>query len=132
MKTNTNNFRVGEFLAVVLAAAKNDPTWTAAAEKAVLDYHQESTWRLPEGEKTPIRNCEFDVVANTAFGGSEGIYTDISFVGYPFGSTRETAHVYTFKTLETSREAFLAMSELGALVSWHAMETIGKNLDRFD
>jgi len=133
IKEERNYYTLGEFLYAVIAKAKADPRWAAAEKSAVLDYMSDSFWHLVDRGKTLIKSCEFDVLSNTAFGTSEGIYTDISLFGRPFSDEKsENAHVYTLKTLETNQDAYLAMCELGGLISWYGMEEINKNLDRFD
>ena len=133
IKEERNYYTLGEFLYTVIVKAKADPRWAAAEKSAVLDYMTDSFLRFADMGKTRIKNCEFDVLSNTAFGTSEGIYTDISLCGRPFSDEKsENAHVYTLKTLETNQDAYLAMNELGGLISWYAMEEISKNLDRFD
>lgn len=41
-------------------------------------------------------------------------------------------NVYTLKTLETSKDAYLAMGELVTLICYYANEYVGAHLDRFD
>ena len=128
-----NYYTVGEFFAAVITKAKADPRWAAAEKSAVLDYMSDSFWHFANRGKTLIKNCEFDVLSNTAFGTSEGIYTDISLFGRPFSDEKsENAHVYTLKTLETNQDAYLAMCELGGLISWYGMREMSENMRRFD
>lgn len=76
-----------------------------------LDYSLADKYSAKE-----IKNIEFDIVAETIFGSSEGIYTHIMMKGN-WGNDDTPSGVLdigTFKTLKKDDETFLKMSELGA------------------
>lgn len=61
-----------------------------------------------------IKNTEWDVIAHTAYGGSEGIYLDLAIRGDIGDGNIGTFDMGTVKTLSTTDEAMYAMARLGA------------------
>lgn len=101
--------------------------------KDLLDYHFSSNTSL-----NPINFYEFNVIANTHFGGCEGIYTEIYLIGNigvmdKYGKPEDHGEYYlgSFKTLMTSDDAFRQMALLGANAQIVAHHFIEENLDRF-
>lgn len=127
-------FTVKEIMEAVAEQTKADPKYQDAASRCELDYDMTS----PMTENETLELCSFDVVGQVAYGNSEGIYGDIEVYGVWKHAQvegkvfRNRMNVYTFKTLETSKEAYLAMGELVTLISYYATEYVGAHLDRFD
>ena len=127
-------FTVKEIMDAVMEQAKADPMYQDAEKRCELDYDITSCMT----EKETLELCSFDVIGHVAYGGSEGIYGGIELVG-AWKHSQEEAHtfhcrmnVYTLKTLETSKDAYLAMGELVTLICYYANEYVGAHLDRFD
>ena len=75
----------------------------------LLDYGVAYNPQEPVG----ISSTDFDVIAETRFGRSEGIYTDIYAVDiYAVGKERIQIGVY--KTLSESKDSFRNMAQIGA------------------
>lgn len=94
-----------------------------------------------------LTDCHFDVVSEVTYGTSEGIYGDIIYSGstviLPDGEVFVNTvndkvsqawarfTLYSFKTLEESKEAYLSMSRLTALVAYYAREYVNAHIDQF-
>lgn len=129
-------FTIQELMEKAVELAKEDPRYEAAAHDACLDYAIVSTREC--GDKSQLKRCEFDVVSQVVFGSCEGIYASIQFLGtWRPGQENDRffkgiTHVYTLKSLETSKEAYLGMGALANLITYYANQIVGDNLDRFD
>lgn len=88
----------------------------------ILDY-----W-LPKGGNKPIESYAFSFLSDLNPGGSEGIYAD---VGLEF-SSGERMLLATFKTLDTSKEAFEKMGSLIGDFIFEANKLVNSNIDDFD
>lgn len=120
-----NYFTVAELMSAATERAKRDPRWIEETKKCNLDYDMLSCHSLSEA--APLKTCDFDIVGFANYGGSEGIYGDIYIKGYGLFQ-----HAYTLKTLECSRDAYVSMSVLCGLISYHGNNLCNENLDRFD
>lgn len=129
-------FTIQELMEKAVELAKEDPLYEAAAQDACLDYGIVSSRENPE--KCQLKLRDFDVVSQVVFGSCEGIYASIQFLGtWRPGQENERffkgiTHVYTLKSLETSKEAYLGMGALANLITYYANQIVGDNLDRFD
>lgn len=99
-----------------------------------------------QGKPLVLTDCHFDVVSEVTFG-TEGIYGEIIYSGstviLPDGEVFANAvndkasqawarfTLYLFKTLEASKEAYLSMSRLTALVAYYAREYVNAHIDQF-
>ncbi len=79
-----------------------------------------------------ISNYEWDLRATPTFGGSEGIYLDISLYGYYYEGqdTKGEEKVGTVKTLSCDKENFESFGRLGGNLTWHARELANGMLGR--
>lgn len=110
-----------ELIQAGLKQAKAAPQWDAALRDCPLDYV------MPVNSDALVKDCRIEVIFNVTYGGSEGIYGDVSIQG--MGGRYSMC---TIKTLETSKEAYLGMCALCGLVAYHTTEVINHNLNRFD
>lgn len=130
-----NYFTIGELVREGMQRAKADPRWGELIDEDVFfDYINVDH----SVEKTLATRCSFDVAGETCYGSSEGVYGDISFDGIiaPGGGTihpmKQHIHVATLKTLDASKEAYLAMHFNVGLICYHIMEVMRENMGRFD
>lgn len=91
--------------------------------KAGLDYF--STSLVPE---TEIKREDFKFYALTDFGNCEGIYTDF-YIDYV--ESGERINVMTAKTLYTSEQDFVNMSEMGARLCCRFHKFVNSDIERF-
>jgi hypothetical protein len=83
-------------------------------------------------EKGKLCSYEFDLLPIVNFGGSEGIYIDCSIRGKFDESGRNSLHIGTIKTLDTSLDACKVMGELCGTLMYHDSKFVNENLCRFD
>ena len=131
--TDKRYFCVKEVLEPAVKLARTDPRFNEAEQTCLLDY--ELICSSVKYDK--LYCCDFDVIGDVVYGSSEGIYGDI----YLYGSWNKDAkgnpfrsrmRVYSLKTLETSKEAYIGMGMLVTLICFYANEFIRTHLDRFD
>ena len=81
-----------------------------------------------------LTSCEFNVNPTVDYGGSEGIYVDVYFVGKWDANQDENSRMYCgcIKTLQEDKEAMRKMGELCGLIVYHAREFINSRIDEFD
>ncbi len=126
-------YTVTELLDAALAQAKEDPRYRESLQDCVLDYELVSH----AVKYDRLTKCEFDPVGLVRYGGNEGIYGSIVLYGSwaegvdtdPYTSR---VNVYTLKTLDTSKEAYLGMAMLVNLIAYYMDQVMRANLDRFD
>ena len=126
-------YTVSELLDAALVQAKEDPLYQKALQDCILDYELVSH----AVKYDRLTKCEFDVVGLVRYGGSEGIYGSILLdgkwaEGVDTGPYTSRMNVYTLKTLETSKEAYLGMAMLVNLIAYYTDQVMRANLDRFD
>lgn len=126
-------YTVSELLDAALVQAKEDPLYQKALQDCILDYELVSH----AVKYDRLVKCEFDPVGLVRYGGSEGIYGSILLYGkwaegVDTGPYTSRMNVYTLKTLETSKEAYLGMAMLVNLIAYYADQVMRANLDRFD
>ena len=125
-------FSVSDVMEPAVKLARTDPRFAEAEKNCPLDYDLLcSTCKYDK-----LYRCEFDVVGEVTYGGSEGIYGDIFLYGNwskerddPFKSR---ARVYVLKTLKQDKESYLAVGMLVNLICYYANEFVATHLDRFD
>lgn len=122
-------FTVAELMRQALEQAKADPQYTELTGACPLDYAQEPF----NASKLLLTRCAFNAQGYAEYGGCEGIYGDIVLDG-DTGGGRPSSRlcVYTLKTLEEDKAAYLAMGTLATLIAYYVGETVRRNLDRFD
>ena len=125
-------FTVKEVLEPAVELAKTDPRYEEYSKICELDYDLLcSTCKYDK-----LYRCDFNVVGEVSYGGSEGIYGDIFLYGNwskeqdnPF---RSRVRVYVLKTLKDDKESYLAIGMLVNLICYYANEFVNTHLDRFD
>lgn len=90
-----------------------------------LDYFTTSIYQDDKDE--PIEDIEWNIVSETDFGGSEGIYTD--FCVWKNGKRN---HVWTAKTLYDGKDDYVKMHEFGARVCLAVMDYVDSHGDEFN
>ena len=125
-------FTVKEVLEPAVELAKTDPRYEEYRKTCELDY--DLLCRTCKSDK--LYRCDFNVVGEVSYGGSEGIYGDIFLYGNwskeqdnPF---RSRVRVYVLKTLKDDKESYLAIGMLVNLICYYANEFVNTHLDRFD
>lgn len=132
MSESKQYFTMKEFFDAVIERAKADPYFEHYNRICELDYDLLNF----RHETEVLYRPDFDVVGEVAYGGSEGIYGDISLHGQ-WSKAQDHApsawlDVYTLKTLREDKESYLAIGMLVNLICYHANEVIAKHPDRFD
>lgn len=126
-------FTVSQLMEAATRLAKTDLSYQEAEKVCVLDYEL-----VCSGTKnTVLTKCQFDVIGQLAFGGSEGIYAGINLTGFWDQMSQNekrncTLAVYTLKTLKTDKDAYLALGHMMNVICYYANEIVSQNLDRFD
>lgn len=121
------NITVEQFYNETRKLVEADPLWEQL--KQPVDYFSPDPYFW---DVDTLTDCEFDVVAMTTFGGSEGIYCDIQILGtYTHGGARQMLHFATIKTLGTQREDYLKISCLGNLFCYYAMDFVSRHISLF-
>ena len=93
----------------------------------ILDYGNACSWKA-----VPIITEAWSPVFKLDYGGSEGIYLDVSLEGnITDPSKEEIVSIGTFKTLLESDEAMLKMAELQAHFIIEMYKFVNANLDDF-
>lgn len=123
---------VKEVLEPAVELAKTDPRYEEYSKICELDYDLLcSTCKYDK-----LYRCDFNVVGEVSYGGSEGIYGDIFLYGNwsedqsnPF---RSRVRVYVLKTLKHDKESYPAIGMLVNLICYYANEFVNTHLDRFD
>lgn len=134
-KSKQKYMTVLELVMAALSRVHEDTLGQDALEACNLDYSS-----VPSAiEQEPVECCSFDTIGYAQYGSNEGIYGTIQFRGKwkhayegtdcPWGWEAE---VLVLKTLGTSKEAYLAMSQLTALICYHLDQYVKENLNRFD
>lgn len=98
---------------------------------AILNYILPNEREGEIHERVELARYEFDFISMVHFGGSEGIYVDCYLKGCFDDSKRDSLHVGTLKTLETSMEASKIMGELCGALMHHASTYVNGNIHRF-
>jgi len=126
-------FSVKDIFDAAVKLARTDPKFAEAEKNCPLDYELVCS----SIRKDKLTRCEFDVVGIVNYGCSEGIYGDLFLYGNWNELTmqkRSNQHqrVYSLKTLDCSKDAYLAMGTMVTLISYYANEVVRTHLDRFD
>lgn len=109
----------------VLELVKKEGHYSKAEE--ILEYSL-----VDKLDKIDLTNYEFSFMAIVSWGGSEGIYLDCYIKG-DFGCKHtNNLHIGTFKTLDTSIEAFKIMGELSGAMTYYADLYVNQNLKRYE
>ena len=104
-------------------------------DKYLEENHLKPTeldYSAPTSHPTAMRTYEWDVVGTVNFGGCEGIYLDIYAHGDVTGGQWEDVTLGTYKTLDTSKEAFKRMGDLNAEFVFAARDYVNKHMDDFE
>lgn len=123
MKNNAVTYR--RFYDLVLATVRNDPEW----DESDLEY---ISYAYTGYEKMPIGTHHFDVTTETMYGTNEGIVCLINMIINRGCGEIERIHLAMFKTLNTSRAAYMEMGRLGALFSYCAMQIAEEHINEFE
>lgn len=91
---------------------------------SILDYSLGST------DITKVKDIEWDAIGRITFGGSEGIYLSIYMEGV-VSEAYDKVLLGTFKTLETSKEAYKAMSDLNVEFIFALRDFVDENPESF-
>ena len=92
-----------------------------------LDYYLS-----PDYKTFPITNTGWDVFGITDYGGSEGIYTDMTIRGYVGNEKEGMFNIGVFKTLRTDEDAYKDMCILGAEFVFRCRKFVDEHWDDFD
>ena len=81
-----------------------------------------------------ILSEEFDAVPRVTFGGSEGIYLDITLEGSErtFSTGKDVLRLGTYKTLGTTKEDYIKMSLLGVEFVFALRDYVEQHMDEFN
>jgi len=112
--------------------AKADPAFAEAEKNCPLDYDIYPYNR----EVEEINTDEFYAVGCVTFGASEGIYGEVYFMGTLHDQLsdlkyRNTMGVYTLKTLDCNKEAYLGMGMMVNLICYFINERIGQVFSQY-
>lgn len=105
-----------------LTLMQTDEIYSRVNEAASLDYAISAFG----SEKTPMTKCNFDTSGYVNYGTSEGIYGNIVVRGNWCDEDRATMSLFTYKSLSTDRDVYLAIGVLVALFSYYADKVVGK------
>ena len=92
---------------------------------AIMDY------AIPDDSKMELSNYRFDFCALVKKGGNEGIYIDCFLRGEFDGSSKQTCHVATLKTLHENMNAYRIMGALCGALTFYAHQYVDENIDRY-
>lgn len=125
-------FTIKGVLEPAVELAKTDPRYEEYSKICELDYDLLcSTCKYDK-----LYRCDFNVVGEVSYGGSEGIYGDIFLYGNwsedQNSPIRSRFRVYVLKTLKDDKESYLAIGMLVNLICYYANEFVNTHLDRFD
>lgn len=127
-------FTVRSLMEAAVALAKTDPRYEAAAKECPLDYEIV----IPTTANKELKISSFDVISQVVYGGAEGIYAGIQVLGYwsPEQGNDPThkgrMSMYTMKTLDTNKDAYLGMGAMANLITYYANQIARENPGRFD
>ena len=129
MENVKKNITFDGFYKEVIELTRKDPIWEKYSH--ILDYYSEDA--LNDWKNLPIKSYQFDVVAHTVWGTSEGIYCDVYIQGDCGIEHRKSPISFaTLKTLGTTQEDFLKISCLGNLFCFWANHFVSRNLQLFE
>jgi hypothetical protein len=120
-----DNLSITELWDVAMETVKEDLVWQEHSH--ILDY------LLSEREGLLLTSYEFDIIAETTYGGSEGIYSRVYLDGvYTSGCKASRCRIGTLKTLGDQKEDYLRMSTLSSLIAYHMGRYVNSNINRFE
>ena len=124
---------VQELVMAAIRRASEDSLYKDALERCSLEYSMVPT----AAEKDEVQLCSFDTIGHAEYGSNEGIYGIIEFRGLwnnrqQDGNGSRAKEVFVAKTLGITKDAYLGMSMMMALISFHLDEFVRENLSRFD
>lgn len=90
----------------------------------ILDYY------LSSADIKVIKSDEWEAIGRVTFGGNEGIYLTIYMEGI-IDKGYERIELGTFKKLETSKEAYKAMSDLNVEFIFELRDFVGNHPESF-
>ncbi|MBS3949575.1 MAG: hypothetical protein KGZ53_02765 [Peptococcaceae bacterium] len=93
----------------------------------ILDYSLAESCNVRE-----LTDYDFDFKATVVWGRNEGIYIDCYLEGTFDTSGDKRLRAGTFKTLNTSIEAFKTMGEFAGALTYYARDYVDRNLDRYE
>ena len=105
--------------------AKADAAFALAEKKCPLDYDIYSY-----GREVEVVNCDsFYAIGSIAYGGSEGIYGEIYFMGtwneqLSDIKSKNSMEVYTLKTLDCTKDAYLGLGMMVNLICYYINDRI--------
>ena len=122
-----NSLSVKDIVDQAVSDAKADAEFAYAEKKCPLDYDIYPC----SCEVKEINTNNFSAVGYVNYGGSEGIYGEIYFMGIWNDQLsdlmrRNTMGVYTLKTLDCNKEAYLGMGMMVNLICYYINERIGQ------
>ena len=122
-----DSLSVKDIVDQAVSDAKADAEFANAEKKCPLDYDIYPC----SCEVKEINTNSFSAVGYVNYGGSEGIYGEIYFMGtwndqLPDLMRRNTMGVYTLKTLDCNKEAYLGMGMMVNLICYYINERIGQ------
>ena len=103
-----------------LALMQTDKVYSETKEAACLDY----TIGVFGNSEVLLKECGFDTIGYVNYGTSEGIYGDISIRGN--WGVCGSRSLFTFKSLSTSKDVYLAIGTLVAMFSYYADKVVRK------
>ena len=126
-----NSFTVKDIVDQAVADAKADAEFANAGKNCPLDYDIYPC----SCEVKEINTNNFSAVGYVNYGGSEGIYGEIYFMGIWNDQLsdlmrRNTMGVYTLKTLDCNKEAYLGMGMMVNLICYYINERIGQDFSQ--
>lgn len=132
-KVKKKYMTIQELIMAAIQRASEDPFYKDAQERCSLEYSMVPT----AAEKDEVQLCSFDTIGHAEYGTNEGIYGIIEFRGFwnnrqKDGNDPRAKDVFVAKTLSTTKDAYLGMAMMMALISFHLDEFVKENLGRFD
>ena len=105
--------------------AKADAAFALAEKKCPLDYDIYSYGR----EVEVVNRDSFYAIGSVVYGGSEGIYGEIYFMGtwneqLSDIKYKNSMEVYTLKTLDCTKDAYLGLGMMVNLICYYINERI--------
>ena len=114
MEKKKKYLTIHELVMAAIQRASEDPIYQEVLKRCSLEYSMVPT----AAEKYEIRLCNFDTIGHAEYGSD--------------GNGPRTKEVFVAKTLSTSKDAYLGMAMLMALICFHLDEYAKENMNRFD
>ena len=124
-----NHLAVKELVDKASALLRQDEHYQELIGACTLDYEATAY----ASKDVSLERMSFDCIGCCRYGSNEGIYGDVLIHGLWRSSQigEASMSVYTFKTLRTDKDAYLAMGTLATLFAYYMNKVVEENYDRF-